>query len=57
MVDKKAIERAIRETLVLGNPQSLSIAVDKIMKLLYESEAFKVYQHHSLTKQAEHFKL
>ncbi len=34
---EKEIEKAIRETLVISNPSSVKIAVDKIMKILIES--------------------
>ena len=34
---EKEIEKAIRETLVIANPQSVKIAVDKIMKILIDS--------------------
>jgi hypothetical protein len=30
---EKEIEKAIRETLVIGNPQSINIAVKKILRL------------------------
>jgi hypothetical protein len=41
---KKEIEKAIRETLVISNPQSIHLAVDKILLL------FSVIQHESKPK-------
>jgi hypothetical protein len=35
---EKQIEKAIRETLVISNPQSIYIAVKKIMLLLDETK-------------------
>ena len=35
---EKLIEKAIRETLVISNPQSIYIAVKKIMLLLDETK-------------------
>ena len=34
MISDKQIEQAIRETLVIQNPQSIHLAVEKIRKLI-----------------------
>ena len=34
MITDKQIEKAIRETLVISNPQSVHFAVEKIQKLI-----------------------
>jgi hypothetical protein len=34
---KKQIEAAIKETLVISNKQSIYMAVDKIMKIIFEN--------------------
>jgi hypothetical protein len=40
---KKEIEKAIRETLVISNPQSIHLAVKKILLLLDDTK--KSYDH------------
>ena len=52
MNDENEIEKAIRETLVIENPQSIGIAVNKIIKL-YEgyisidrAEKYATHQHY-----------
>lgn len=36
---EKLIEKAIKETLVIGNKQSIHLAVDKILKIIENDKA------------------
>jgi hypothetical protein len=43
---EKQIEKAIRETLVISNPQSIHLAVKKILLLLNDSGSFLADEFH-----------
>ena len=56
---EKEIEKAIRETLVIGNPQSINLAVKKIMRIkgvMFSEERAKFCKDTSAWKECESWK-